>query len=169
MACGDEEADQFFDAHRALLGACSVSPEPAGDATFIEWSMQNSRVGREPGRLIRLNADEDRPELVGVSLRLWARPESNGAYLFEVRIDGTGGLCGFVEGLLEIDGNTGQFLNDPDEMSASRPYYPHVCEPYPQPGTIDAVLVAPFDLVLEPGALTMSNSGGNVRFVVSDD
>jgi hypothetical protein len=131
--------------------------------------MQNGRVGREPVREIHLSADEDRPELSGVTLRLWLLRQSDGAHLFQVRIDGTGGLCGFVEGLLEIDGNTGRFINDPDEISASRPHYPHVCEPDPQPGTIDAVLVAPFGLVLEPGGLAMSNSAGEVRFVVRND
>ena len=153
----------------------SVIPEPVGDATFLEWSVQNGRLGREGILEVRLNADEDRPELVGVRLLLYPTLQSNGAYKYQVRIDGTGDICGFLEGLFEIDGNTGQFLNDvfpdPDEMNvgASRPYFPYICEPDPQPGTIDAVLVAPFDLLLEPGVLTMSNSGGTVRFVVSND
>ena len=158
------------------LGTDSVpNADPAGDATFLEWSMQNGRLGREGILEVRLNADEDRPELVGVGLSLYPTLQSNGAYTYQVRIDGTGDICGFLEGTFEIDGNVGRFLNnvfpDPDEMNvgASRPYFPHICKPDPQPGTIDAVLVAPFDLVLEPGVLTMSNSGGTVRFVASTD
>ena len=71
--------------------------------------------------------------------------------------------------------SSGRFLNDvfphPDDMNvgASRPHFPHICEPDPRPGTIDAVLVVPFDLLLEPGQLTMSNSEGTVVFVVSND
>jgi len=150
-------------------------PEPAGDAAFLEWSMQNGRIGREGILEVRLNADEDRPELAGVRLLLYPTLQSNGAYAYQVRIDGTGDLCGFLEGTFEIDRGVGQFLNDvfpaPDEMNvgASRPFFPYICEPDPKPGTVDAVLIAPFDLLLEPGVLTMSNSGGTVRFVVSND
>jgi len=157
----------------ALLAACSTVSDP--DATFLEWSMQNGRGGGEGILEVPLNAEEDRPELVGVRLRLYPTRHSNGAYTYQVRIDGTGDICGFVEGTFEIDRNTGRFLNDvfpdPDEMNvgASRPFFPYVCQPDPQPGTIDAVLVASFDLQLEPGGLTMSNSGGTVRFVVSND
>ncbi len=129
----------------------------APDATFLEWSMQNGRLGREGILEVRLNADEDRPELVGVRLLLYPTLQSDGAYTYQVRIDGTGDICGFLEGPSKLN------------VGASRPHYPYICEPDPQPGTIDAVLVAPFDLLLEPGVLTMSNSGGAVRFVVSND
>jgi hypothetical protein len=158
----------------ASLGTDTVA-EPVGDAAFLEWTMQNGLVGREGFLEVSLMADEDRPELVGVRLLLYPTLLSNGAYSYQVRIVGTGDICGFLEGTFEIDGNVGRFLNDvfpdPDEMNvgASRPYFPYICEPDPQPGTIDGVLVAPFDLVLEPGVLTMSNSGGTVRFVASTD
>lgn len=158
-----------------LFGACAATSEPA-DATFFPWSMEHGRRGRLAGPLeVRLNADADRPELEGVRLLVYPTLLSNGEYAYQVRIDGTGDICGFLEGLFEINGNTGRFLNDvfpdPDEMAvgASRPHYPYICEPDPRPGTIDAVLLAPFDLLLEPGALTMSNSRGTVRFVVSDE
>lgn len=148
-------------------------PAPVDDATFLEWSRQNGSVGREGILEVRLQAEQDSPELAGVRLILYPTLQSNGAYAFQVRIDGTGDICGFLEGTLEIDGNVGRFLNDvfpaPDELNigASRPYYPYICKPDPQPGTIDAVLVAPFQVQLEPGALTISNSAGSVRFVAS--
>ena len=157
------------------VGAQTTIGTSAPDAAFLGWSMENGLLGREGFVEVRLDADEDRPELVDVRLLVYPTLLSDGAYAFQVRIEGTGDICGFLEGTFVIDGTTGQFLNDifpdPDEMNvgASRPHFPYICEPVPRPGTIDAVLVTAFDLALEPGALTLSNSGGTVRFVVSDD
>jgi hypothetical protein len=61
--------------------------------------------------------------------------ERHGQYAHQVRIDGTGEICGFLEGTFEIDGDTGRFLNDvfpePDSMvvGASRPQFPYICKP----------------------------------------